>query len=281
MRPKRLFDTELAGRLLGHPRVALAVMTERLLGISLEKGHGAADWSTRPLPHDWLVYAALDVELLVELRDALAVELRTAGKLDWAEQEFAALAAADSPQPRPDPWRRTSGIHRVRNRRQLAGVRSLWTARDELARRRDLAPGRLLRDKALIDIVLAAPTSLEALRALPAVSGRNASQQAGRWFTALRQAQALPDSKLPATSVPGNAPPPTNRWAGKDAAAAARLARVRAALTGLSEQLSIPTENIISPDAIRRLAWQPPARIDDDAVRSSSLPMAPAPGRSS
>jgi ribonuclease D len=243
-------------------------MTERLLGISLEKGHGAADWSTRPLPHDWLVYAALDVELLVELRDALVVELRAAGKLEWAEQEFAALAAAEPAAPRPDPWRRTSGIHRVRNRRQLAAVRGLWSARDELARRRDIAPGRLLRDKALIDIVLAAPSSLDALRALPAVSGRNASQQAGRWFAALRQAQALPDSQLPAISVPGNAPPPTNRWAGKDAVAAARLVRVRTALGQLSEQLRIPTENLISPDAIRRLAWQPPARIDADAVRT-------------
>jgi ribonuclease D len=266
MRPRRLFDTELAGRLLGHARVSLAAMTERVLGVSLEKGHGAADWSTRPLPRDWLVYAALDVELLVELRDALVIELTEAGKLEWAAQEFAALAAADPPAPRPDPWRRTSGIHRIRTRPQLAALRGLWTARDDLARHRDLAPGRVLRDKTMVDIVLAAPTSIDVLRKLPSVSGRAAQQQAGRWWSALRKARSEPESEWPANSVVGNSPPPTNRWAGKDAAAAARLARARAALGELSENVKTPVENLVSPDAVRRLAWQPPASITADAV---------------
>lgn len=266
MRPQRLFDTELAGRLLGHARVSLAAMTERVLGVSLEKGHGAADWSTRPLPRDWLVYAALDVELLVELRDELVQELTETGKLEWAEQEFAALAAAAPPAPRADPWRRTSGIHRIRSRPQLAALRGLWTARDDLARRRDLAPGRILRDKTMVDIVLAAPTSIEALRKLPSVSGRAAQQQAGRWWSALRKARSLPESEWPPNSVGGGSPPPTNRWAGKDAAAAARLARARAALAGLSENVHTPVENLVSPDAVRRLAWQPPPAVTTEAV---------------
>ena len=94
LRPRELFDTELAGRLLGHPRVGLGAMTESVLGIGLEKGHAAADWSTRPLPEDWLRYAALDVEVLIDLRDALAAELDAAGKTEWARQEFAAIVAA-------------------------------------------------------------------------------------------------------------------------------------------------------------------------------------------
>ena len=67
-----LYDTELAGRLAGFDRVNLAAMVQRLLGLGLAKGHGAADWSKRPLPDAWLNYAALDVEVLVELRDAIA-----------------------------------------------------------------------------------------------------------------------------------------------------------------------------------------------------------------
>jgi ribonuclease D len=267
MRPRRLFDTELAGRLLGHPRVALASMTERVLGVSLEKGHGAADWSTRPLPHDWLVYAALDVELLIELRTALATELEKADKLEWALQEFAVLAAAPPAPPRTDPWRRTSGIHRVRTRPQLAALRGLWSARDELARRRDIAPGRVLRDKTMVDIVLAAPATPEALRRLPSVAGRSAGQQAGRWWSALRKATELDDAELPETSLATNAPPPTNRWAGKDADAAARLARVRAALAKVSEQVNVPTENLVPPDAVRRISWQPPAILDAGTIR--------------
>src|SRR5215468_5413932 len=91
LRPKALFDTELAARLAGIERVGLAALTESLLGYSLEKHHSAADWSTRPLPEAWLTYAALDVELLIELRDALAVVLEEQGKAEWAAEEFAAL----------------------------------------------------------------------------------------------------------------------------------------------------------------------------------------------
>src|SRR5205807_1603166 len=133
-RPQRLFDTELAGRLLGYPRVALGTLVEEILGYHLEKGHSAADWSVRPLREELLRYAALDVEVLVELRDALAEQLVEQGKTEWARQEFEAVLAAGPPSPRSEPWRRTSGIHRVQSRRGLALVRELWTTRDRIAR---------------------------------------------------------------------------------------------------------------------------------------------------
>jgi ribonuclease D len=109
LRPRKLFDTELAARLAGFERVGLAALTENLLGYALEKHHSAADWSTRPLPESWLTYAALDVELLVELRDALEIVLDEQGKSAWAAEEFAALVAtgAQPPKVRADPWRRT------------------------------------------------------------------------------------------------------------------------------------------------------------------------------
>eukprot|EP01133_Synstelium_polycarpum_P028215 gene28215-34179_t len=84
--PAELFDTELAGRLAGFERVGLAAIVERTLRVELRKGHGAADWSTRPLPDAWLNYAALDVEVLLELRDAMEAELESQGKLEWAKE---------------------------------------------------------------------------------------------------------------------------------------------------------------------------------------------------
>ena len=132
-------------------------MVEQLLGLALEKGHGAADWSRRPLPEDWLVYAALDVEVLITLRDVLAGLLDEQGKLEWARQEFEAVRTAPPPAPRAEPWRRTSGVHRVRKPRALAAVRSLWEARDRLAAERDIAPGRVLPDAAIVDAATVGP----------------------------------------------------------------------------------------------------------------------------
>ena len=158
LRPTTLFDTELAGRLLNYPRVGLAVLVEELLGSRMRKEHSAVDWSRRPLPEPWLSYAALDVEALIELRDVLAGQLEEAGKAEWARQEFAAWVASFEPAPRIEPWRRTSGIHRVRGRRGLALVRAMWERRDELARNRDVTSNRILPDSAIVAAAAAAPS---------------------------------------------------------------------------------------------------------------------------
>jgi ribonuclease D len=257
--PSRLFDTELAGRLLGDERVALGTMVEQHLGVRLEKGHSAADWSTRPLPHDWLVYAALDVELLIALRDVLAELLEQAGKLGWAEQEFEAVRTAPPPAPREDPWRRTSGIHAVRNRRQLGGLRALWYARDELAASRDIAPGRVLPDAAIISAVRAEPATPAELSALPIFGGPRQRQQLRRWFGALEQGRALPDAELPTSTGGTESIPPPARWRERDPAAADRLAACRLVVTTLAEEHQILAQNLLASDVIRRLAWQPPS----------------------
>jgi ribonuclease D len=270
MVPHKIFDTELAGRLAGFERVGLAAMVERVLGYGLEKGHSAADWSTRPLPEPWLRYAALDVELLVDLRDALESELDKQSKLDWAQEEFAAVLAAPPREPRAEPWRRTSGIHRVRNRRQLAAVRELWQSRDELARTRDIAPGRVLPDSAIIAAVLAAPADADALRKLPVFSGPRQRRLAGRWWDALAMAAKLADAALPAATVSnGETVPPPNRWAERDVAAADRLARVRAVLNADATRLNMPVENLLEPALSRRLAWSPPTDLQVEAITAA------------
>jgi ribonuclease D len=267
--PARVFDTELAARLAGLPRVGLGAVVESLLGFSLQKGHSAADWSTRPLPEEWLVYAALDVEVLVDLRDALAEMLDEQGKTDWARQEFEAILAAGPPAPKPDPWRRTSGVHGLRNRRQLGMLRSLWQARDDLARRRDVAPGRVLPDAAMVSAVQADPRSEAALLELPVFRGRANRKLVGTWFGALARGRELPESELPQHSRPGDGPPPVSRWADRDPAAATRLQVARAGLAELSEKHRVPVENLLSPDLVRRLMWSPPESRDADTVAAT------------
>jgi len=264
-----LFDTELAGRLAGFERVGLGAMVENVLGYTLEKGHSAADWSTRPLPHDWLVYAALDVEVLLELCAALEAELEQQGKLDWAHEEFEAIRTAPAPGPRVDPWRRTSGIHRLRSRRQLAGVREMWEARDMLARRRDTAPGRVLPDAAIVSAVSTAPATPAELLALPVFGGRSTRRHVELWWGALQRAATMPEEDLPLAAPPGDGPPAPSRWAERDPVAARRLARARAAVAGVAEQHRMPVENLVQPEAVRRLAWSPPAEPTEAAVAAA------------
>ncbi|WP_455352022.1 HRDC domain-containing protein [Streptomyces sp. SYSU K217416] len=266
MIPTRLFDTELAGRLAGFPRVGLGAMVESVLGYALEKGHSAVDWSTRPLPEPWLRYAALDVELLVDLRDALEKELDRQGKLEWAYQEFDAIASAPPAPPRKDPWRRTSGMHKVRRRRQMAVVRELWNARDRIAQRRDVSPGKVLGDGAIVEAALALPPNAHALAALPGFGHRMGRRQLEQWQAVVDRARALPDSELPQPGQPLTGPPPPRSWADKDPAAAARLSAARAAVSALAEELTMPQENLITPDTVRRLCWEPPAEPTEAAV---------------
>jgi ribonuclease D len=266
-RPRRLFDTELAGRLLGYPRVGLGTLVEAVLGLSLEKSHSAADWSTRPLPQEWLLYAALDVEVLVELRDALAQQLQEQGKAEWARQEFAAVLAAEPPGPRTDPWRRTSGIHRVRSKRGLAVVRELWLERDAVARRRDISPTRVLPDAAIVEAARAMPAGPADLIKIAGFGGRGARRHASEWLRAIGRARSVADRCLPEASAPaGDGPPPAHRWQERDPEAARRLIAVRAAVAALAGAHGLPAENLLAPDAVRRLSWQPPEPVSPESV---------------
>ena len=267
-RPRKLFDTELAGRLLGYPRVALGTLVEEVLGFHLEKGYSAADWSIRPLREELLRYAALDVEVLVELRDALAAELAAQGKSEWARQEFEAVLAARPTAPRADPWRRTSGIHRVQSRRGLAVVRELWTTRDKIAQSADLSPRRVLPDTAIIEAARSFPANHAQLIKITGFTSRQARRHERDWLAAVARARASADHELPEAAggaIPGG-PPPAHRWAERDPAAAARLAAARAAVTAIAEGSKLPIENLISPDAVRRLSWDPPEPADEQAV---------------
>ncbi len=268
LRPTRVFDTELAARIAGFERVGLASVVDQLLGYTLEKGYSAADWSTRPLPQDWLRYAALDVELLIELRELLGQELDRQGKLGWAEQEFAAAVTAVPKPPPAEPWRRTSGVHRVRSRRQLAVVRALWFARDARARSRDIAPGRVLPDSAIVAAALASPKTRDALAALPIFSGPRMRRSIQVWWDAVSEAAQLPESDLPGPAA-STGLPPAGRWSDRDPEAAARLAATRFVLKNLAAEHRLPVENLLEPALQRKIAWLPPETITSESIAAT------------
>jgi len=267
LEPPRIFDTELGARLLGHERVGLGAVVEHTLGITLAKAHSAADWSTRPLPASWLEYAALDVEHLIDVRDALVAELDEQQKTEFARQEFQAVLERLPKPPREDPWRRMSGLHTVRGRRALAVARSLWRAREEYAREQDVAPGRLVPDRALVAAVLADPQSKQALAGVKEFNGRASRTQLDRWWNAIVAGRE--DTELPPDRVPSDTLPPPRAWIDRNPEADRRLKAARPAVEARAEELRMPTENLLTPETLRRVAWNPPADVTVETIDAS------------
>jgi ribonuclease D len=253
------------------------------MGVSLAKEHSAADWSVRPLPANWLTYAALDVELLVELRDRIYQILMESKKLPWALQEFASILLAPPPPPRIDPWRRTSGMHKIKRRDQLAIVRSLWFARDKIASQSDVAQGKLLNDNAIVELAIAAPTTKKEFEKTLRPLGLRARwlENLPLWLESIATAVALPEQEWPQMRTNADTLPPIKLWRDKFPDKYAPLTHARMRLEKISEENNIPVENLITPELVRRICWSPPQGATEllqiDAVEQSLLTLGARP----
>jgi ribonuclease D len=258
--PAKLFDTELAGRIAGLPRVGLGPLLESIMGVLLAKEHSAADWSARPLPKEWLTYAALDVELLVELRNHMYKLLEDAKKLPWAVEEFASILNAPPAPPRVDPWRRTSGMHKIKRRDQLAVIKSLWIARDAVAAKNDIAAGKLLNDSAIVELAIAVPTNKKEFEKCLRPLGLRARwlENLQLWLDSIAAAVALPEDQWPAMRTNADTLPPIKLWRDKFPEKFAPLSHARAAIELIAQENQIPVENLVTPEHIRRVCWKPP-----------------------
>ena len=258
--PAKLFDTELAGRIAGLPRVGLGPLLESIMGVLLAKEHSAADWSARPLPKEWLTYAALDVELLVELRNHMFTLLEDAKKLPWALEEFASILKAPAAPPRVDPWRRTSGMHKIKRRDQLAVIKSLWIARDTVAAKQDIAAGKLLNDSAIVELAIAVPTNKKEFEKCLRPLGLRARwlENLQLWLDSIAAAVSLPEDQWPTMRTNADTLPPIKLWRDKFPEKFAPLSHARAAIESIAQENQIPVENLITPEYVRRVCWKPP-----------------------
>jgi ribonuclease D len=267
LKPQRLFDTELGGRIAGCARVGLGALTEQLLGLSLAKEHSAVDWSIRPLKNEWLTYAALDVDVLVELRDEVEKLLRDSGKLEWALEDFAAILQQPAKPPRQDPWRRTSGMHKVRDRLTLAIIRDMWQARDDFAAEIDLSAGRVFNDDSLVELATKRPKEINEFARILQRRSRVEKPPIERWFDVYRAALLTPPDKQPELRTPSQGLPPAKLWQTRNPLGYARLTHARAAVLELASAHNIPAENLISPDLVREICW-PENTMTVDVVRA-------------
>ncbi|WP_244195120.1 HRDC domain-containing protein [Brevibacterium iodinum] len=264
MRPAALFDTELAARLLGWEKFGLAAVAERTLGVRLAKEHSAADWSTRPLPKEWLNYAALDVEVLLPIRDILHQQLLDSDRWEFAQQEFAHLLDF-TPKHFDEPWRRTHGLSKIRSRRDIARVRELWQARDSMAREADLAPTKILRDRELIAL---AQSGVKSSDDILAQWRRLSRAEAARFFRAYRKASRLGVEELPGRSERGR----SKRSEFNPAELKERVAALKAAMSELSEELTIPHDVLLQPAIVKSLAAESSVDVDGYLAEAGARP---------
>jgi len=263
--PGAIFDTELAGRLTGQPRVGLGALTESLLKFRLAKEHSAADWSTRPLPDSWLNYAALDVDVLHELATEVEGLLSQQGKFDWAKQEFDALMNFRPKPQRPDKWRGITGLHKVQDRVSLEIARQLWLSREALAQKMDVAPGRLIPDSSILVAATEKPKSRPELAAMKSFSGRASRSYLDTWWEAVQSAHKATD--LPALKPEKTDALPNHRnWINKFPEADRRLKHAKAALVELSETKLVPLENLLTPELLRQVSFTPPENLSSQTL---------------
>jgi ribonuclease D len=108
------------------------------------------------------------------------------------------------------------------------------------------------------------PRDKAALLGLKGFRGRGAERYAAQWVEALRRARSLPEEELPPIAARYDGPPPPRAWADRDPVAAARLAKARVGMKAVADEHHLPVENVLTPDYVRRVMWEPPP--DDDAL---------------
>jgi len=265
--PTALLDTELAARLLGLPRVALGTITEHYLSIKLAKEHSAVDWSERPLPRSWLDYAALDVDVLAELWACVEKDLVSKDRMSIAIEEFNHLLIPVVKEPKTVRWRSITGLHEIKDQRSLTIAKYLWEAREDLAISRDIAPGRLIPDSSIVAAIKANPKSKSELASLRTFYGKASRTFIDVWWKAFAdgtKTKTMVELRPKSTGIPNH-----RNWPQKFPLAHARLMTCKAMLATLAEEISIPVENIISPEVVRALCFEPPSELNRDSIESA------------
>lgn len=254
--PPKLFDTELGARLLGEPAVSLGALLESKLGVLLRKAHSAQNWATRPLPEDWLTYAALDVDYLLELASEVEAALVETRRIEWAEQEFAATLELFRlpPSPRPDPWRRLTGVTTLRTPRQLAVARALWTERDRIARERDRPPSHILHDTAIVEFASRVRPDepipgASVMQSIPGFRHRGSQRYRANWQQAVEAVNELDPSQYPPKRPRTTGIPHPKNWERSRPEAAELWPKVRALVDELACELSMQP-SLVAPPAI-------------------------------
>jgi ribonuclease D len=196
--PPKIFDTQVAAAFLGYGmQISLADLVRDLQHVRLAKSQTVSDWSTRPFTEKQVEYLVDDVAHLLPMHSELVERLERAGRLEWANEECAALG--DIERYRADERRaylRIPGAMRM-NRRELGILSEVVRLRDRIARERDLPVKYILPDDVVSGIATLKPKRIEDLAQLRRLDGGARRQLGEQIVAAVARGEALPESELP------------------------------------------------------------------------------------
>ncbi|HEY4835816.1 MAG TPA: ribonuclease D, partial [Bradyrhizobium sp.] len=201
--PHPIFDTQVAAMVLGYgDSIAYDQLVERIMGHRPDKTHRFTDWSRRPLSAEQMHYAVSDVTHLRDVFTALDADLKKRGRSDWVSEEMEVLTSPKTYDFHPErAWERLKT--RVRKPRELAVLMEVAAWREQEAQSRDVPRSRVLKDDAVGDIAIQAPTSLERLanlRSLP--KGFDRSKWGTDIIAAVQRGLARDPASLPKIEKP-------------------------------------------------------------------------------
>jgi ribonuclease D len=242
--PHPIFDTQVAAMVLGYgDSISYEQLVQRITGDALDKSHRFTDWTRRPLSEAQLTYAISDVTHLRDVYLALVEDLKRRGRADWVEDEMSVLTSPDTYRMEPEnAWKRLKT--RVRKPKELAVLIEVAAWREQEAQSRDVPRSRVLKDEAIADIAVQAPTSaerLKSLRSLPKGFERS------RWGEAIVAAVGRGLARDPKTlPLQARLQPASN--------SAAIVELLKVLLRMISEQHHVAAKVIATVDDLERIA---------------------------
>jgi ribonuclease D len=242
--PHPIFDTQVAAMVLGYgDSISYDQLVQRITGDALDKSHRFTDWTRRPLSDAQLSYAISDVTHLRDVYLALVEDLKQRERADWVQDEMRILTSPETYRMEPDnAWQRLKT--RVRKPKELAVLIEVAAWREREAQARDVPRSRVLKDDAITDVAVQAPTTIERLgnlRSLPKGFERS------RWGEAIVAAVSRGLARDPKTL-----PLQSRSQAAANGAAIVELLKVL--LRMISERHHVAAKVIATVDDLERIA---------------------------
>ena len=197
--PTPVFDTQIAAGLLGYgEQIGYAGLIKTVLDVDIDKSQTRTDWLKRPLNQKQIDYAASDVYYLAQAYDIMVQELRKLDRLEWLEDDFAALSEAQQYQPDTGlMWKKVKGHQQLRGQ-QLAILQDLAAWREQVAQQRNRPRRRILPDEALVDMCKQKPASVDAILGLRSLQkSRLSRDDAASLLQRIERARQIPRADWP------------------------------------------------------------------------------------